>query len=296
MIKQLKEKGISISMACKTLEISSSGYYACDKNKRLSDRAIEDQEILLKMNEIHQKSRGTYGEPRLRVSLKSFGFSTGKKRIVRLMKTAGISGLNKKRFRVKTTDSKHNLPIAQRIIQTENKATLPKQPNEVWAGDITYIPTKEGWMYLSVYLDMFTRKIVGYEVEDNMCSDLVLRSLESAVMRQKPERKKKNLTVHSDRGSQYASKALRKRLHLLGITASMSRKGNCYDNAYAESFFHTLKTELVYRRKFNTKKEAKQSIFEYIETWYNQRRLHSSLGYMSPIDYEKLYEKNHVTA
>jgi transposase InsO family protein len=202
------------------------------------------------------------------------------------MREAGIEGVARKRYRVKTTESNHELPIADRVFQVEEPATFPTRPNEVWAGDITYVPTDEGWLYLTVQLDIFTRKVVGYAMTDHLRTEAVLEALQHAIMSQglDPER---SLVSHSDRGCQYASEAYRTKLKELGITASMSRRGNCYDNAYAESFFHTLKVELVHRRRFRTRREAMAAIFEYIEVWYNRRRIHSALGYRAPMEYER---------
>jgi transposase InsO family protein len=199
------------------------------------------------------------------------------------MRRAGLFGCARKRFRIRTTDSNHDLPIAPRVFQVEREKTLPTGPNQVWAGDITYIPTDEGWLFLTIQLDVFTRKVVGYALTDHLRAEAVQEALNQAVQGQDPD---EGLISHSDRGCQYASAGYRQMLEELGITASMSRRGNCYDNAYAESFFHTLKVELIHRQKFKTRAEATQAIFEYIEVWYNRRRLHSSLGYLSPADYE----------
>jgi putative transposase len=200
------------------------------------------------------------------------------------MKAAGLAGCAKRQFRPITTNSNHHYPIAPRVFKVENPKTLPKRPNEIWVGDITYVPTDEGWLYLSTQLDVFTRKIVGYALTDHLRAEAVLEALRMGVSAQglNPT----GLISHSDRGCQYAAEEYRMELMKLGITASMSRRGNCYDNAYAETFFHTLKVELVHRRRFRTRLEASKAIFEYIEVWYNRRRLHSSLGYMSPADYE----------
>lgn len=270
---------ISVYVSCKVLMLSRSGYYAW-RERPASVRKIETEILVNQIREIHEKSRGTYGSPRILAKLKLVGNNCGKKRVEKLMKEAGLSGKQKKRF-VKTTDSKHNLPIAERIFQTENQETMPVKPNQIWTSDITYVATDEGWLFLAIFLDLFTRKIVGFSMNNNMRTELILDALEMALGRQSiPD------VGHSDRGSQYASDAYRGRLAQLGITASMSRKGNCYDNAFAESFFHSLKVELIYRRKFKTREEAINAIFEYIEVWYNRERLHSSLGYQSPVEYE----------
>jgi transposase InsO family protein len=201
------------------------------------------------------------------------------------MREEEIASESVKKFKIATTDSNHDLPIADRIFETENIDAI-MAPNQVWSGDITYVATDEGWLFLAVFLDLFTRKIVGFSSDDNMRMELVMNALDMALGRQ--DARDGELIAHTDRGSQYAGDAYRKKLQLAGIVASMSRKGNCWDNAHCESFFHSLKTELVYRRKFKTREEAKQAIFEWIEQWYNRQRLHSSLGYMSPVDYETL--------
>jgi putative transposase len=277
---------IPAALVCILLQVSRSGFYAWSK-RPASERAAEEEKLIAKMREIHNQSRGTYGEPRIRDQLKQDGESLGKSRVVRLMKKAGISGILKKRYRVKTTDSEHDLPIAERIFKTEEAATHPERPNQIWASDISYVPTDEGFVFLGTYLDVFTRKVTGFAVEDHMRTDLLLQALDMALGRQALTSEK--LLSHSDRGSQYASEMYRERLKERGITASMSRKGNCYDNAFAESFFATLKKELVYRNHFRTKAEAKKAIFEYIEVWYNRRRLHSSLGFKSPVQFEELH-------
>jgi transposase InsO family protein len=200
------------------------------------------------------------------------------------MKNAEISGLIKKRYKIRTTDSNHSDPIAPRIFQTEEPATHPTRPNELWASDISYVSTLEGFLYLATYLDVFTRKVVGFSMGESLETSLILEALEMALGRQKAVGV--GLISHSDRGCQYASKVYRKRLDSIQIRASMSRKGNCYDNAFAESFFATLKKELIYRKEYKNKEEAKKSIFEFIEVWYNQKRIHSSIGYKTPIQFE----------
>ncbi len=201
------------------------------------------------------------------------------------MKKAGISGLIKPRFKVKTTDSNHENPIAERVFKTEEPSTHPVKPNEIWASDVSYIPTDEGFVYLATYLDLCTRKVVGFSTDDHMRTELILTALEMALGRQNLINGE--LLSHSDRGCQYASEDYRNKLESLGVRASMSRKGNCWDNAFAESFFATLKKELIYRKSYKTKEEAKKSIFEYIEVWYNRNRIHSSIGYMTPVQYEE---------
>lgn len=201
------------------------------------------------------------------------------------MRENEIASESVKKFKVQTTDSNHDLPVADRIFETENAASV-MAPDQVYVGDITYVWTEEGFLFLAIFMDIFTRKIVGHRAEDNMRTELVLEALSMALGRQDVERGQ--LIAHSDRGSQYSSEKLREKMNLCGIIASMSRKGNCWDNAHCESFFHSLKTELVYRTTFKTREEAKQAIFEWIECWYNSERRHSSLGYMAPNEYEKL--------
>jgi transposase InsO family protein len=201
------------------------------------------------------------------------------------MKMQGLVGAAAKKFKVKTTDSDHDLPIADRIFKTEKAQEQVTRPNQYWASDITYIPTEEGWVFLAIFLDLFTRKVVGLSMEDNMRVGLILKALQMALGRQNIA-SANELVGHSDRGSQYAAEAYTELLKAHGISAGMSRRGNCHDNAYAESFFHTLKVELIHRRKFKTRKEAVEAKFEYIEVWYNRQRLHSSLGYKSPVEYE----------
>jgi putative transposase len=279
-------ENIPVLTSCETLEVSRSGYYAW-VGRPVSERAAENAALIAEIVTIHKQSRETYGLPRICAKLKELGKLAGRNRVSNLMKKAGVSGLIQRRYVVKTTDSHHDFPIAPRIFKTEEFETHPIRPNEIWASDISYVPTEEGFVFLGTYLDIFTKKVVGFATEDHMKTTLLFQALEMALGRQ-------NLTAgglisHSDRGTQYASEDYRECLKRNKITASMSRKGNCYDNAFAESFFATLKKELVYRCKFKTKDEAKKAIFEYIEVWYNRERLHSSIGFMSPVQFEELH-------
>ena len=278
------ENNIDIKLGCLTLDVSRSGYYAWLERPQ-SERAKENAVLLERIKALHETSKQTYGSPRMTVMLQTEGLVCSEKRVARIMRDSDIASEAVKKFKVVTTNSNHDLPIAPREFETEN-ADAVMAPNQVWTGDITYIPTNEGWLYLAVFLDIFTRKIVGFSSDDNMEAKLVVDALDMAIERQNINRNE--LIAHSDRGSQYASEALRKRLAILGIITSMSCKGNCYDNAHVESFFHSLKTELVYRTEFKTREEAKQAIFVWIEAWYNRQRLHSSLEYMSPEEYEKI--------
>ena len=273
-----------MKLLCDTIEISRSGYYAWRKRPE-SERDQKNQALKARIRLIHEKSDGTYGSPRITAELRAEGTSCGKNRVARLMKEEGLASESVKKFKIKTTDSNHDLPIAERIFETENVEAV-MSPNQVWGGDITYVETEEGWLFLAIFLDLFTRKVVGFSCDDNMRTELVLKALSMALGRQ--DVNEGELITHSDRGSQYAADEYRQKLEAAGIIASMSRKGNCYDNAHVESFFHSLKTELVYRRNFKTRQEAKQAIFEWIEIWYNRQRRHSSLEYMSPEEYEKL--------
>lgn len=277
-------ENIDVSLSCRVLGLSRSGYYAW-MGRSESERNKQNEILIAEIMRIHFDSRKTYGLPRIKEKLKSLGKSCGKTRISQLMKKADICGLIKQKFKIKTTNSNHTNPIADRIFKTEEIDTHPLRVNQIWASDISYISTGEGFLFLATYLDLFSRKVVGFAMEDNMETELLLQALDMALGRQ-------GLTVgelvqHSDRGSQYASEVYREKLKSLGLIASMSRKGNCYDNAFAESFFATLKKELIYRNHYKTKEEAKKAIFEYIEVWYNRQRIHSSIGYMTPVQFEE---------
>lgn len=280
----MAEQGIPVSLVCETLKVSRSGFYAWQVRVQ-SQRSLDNMILLEKIKMIHNNSRNTYGLPRIKEQLSQMGYSCGKKRIANLMKKAGISGLIQARFQPQTTDSNHTFSIAERIIKTEDPATHPLCPNEGWASDISFIPTEEGFLYLATFVDLCTRKVVGFSTADHMKTELITDALDMALGRQGLI--EGTLVVHSDRGSQYASDQYGLKLNSLGIQISMSRKGNCWDNAFAESFFATLKKELVYRKTFRSKEEAKKAIFEYIEVWYNKKRLHSSIGYKTPIQFEE---------
>jgi putative transposase len=280
----VSENGFSVKLLCRVLELSRSGYYAW-LSRPESSRKRQTEALALEIKKIHEESRGTYGLPRIKEKLKQLGHSHGNSRIEAVMKRSGISGLKRRRFKIKTTDSNHESPIAERVFKTEEPHTHPVKMNQLWASDISYIHTDEGVLYLATYLDLFTRKLVGFATDDHMRTELLLAALNMALMRQ--GLLYGELTSHSDRGSQYASEDYRAKLKFLGIKASMSRSGNCYDNAFAESFFATLKKELIYRTRFTTKAQAKKAIFEYIEVWYNRNRIHSSIGYKTPIQFEE---------
>lgn len=284
MVELVNTEGVAVNLACDTLEVSRSGYYAWLKRPE-SERSKEEYILLAHIKAIHEKTRRTYGSPRMTCELQSMGIKCSKNRVARIMRENGVASEAIRKFKITTTDSNHNLPIAERIFETENVQAV-MAPNQVWSGDITYVSTEEGFLFLAIFMDLFTRKIVGFSSDDNMRTELILNALEMALGRQNIN--DGETIVHTDRGSQYASEGFTKKLQLCGIVASMSRRGNCWDNAHCESFFHSLKTELVYRTNFKTREEAKQSIFEWIETWYNRQRRHSSLEYMAPEEFEKI--------
>jgi transposase InsO family protein len=277
------KKDHPILKLCLHLEVSVSGYY--DWQRRLShpgQRALEDQVLVQAIGRIHARSRQTYGAPRVEKELRQNGRCHGRNRIARLMKEQGLCGRQKGRYRVQTTDSNHDQPIAPNRLAEAPKATAP---NQLWVADITYIETKEGWLYLAAILDLYSRKIVGWAMSERIDTALVLKALAMALLHRRPPAK---LLFHTDRGVQYASGDYRQALGKAGLIASMSRRGNCYDNATMESFWSTLKLELVYRLSFENRIQARMQIFDYIETFYNRQRAHSALGYHSPVDFELL--------
>lgn len=270
-----------VTRMCQVLRVSSSGYYA-SRGRPLSQREQDNQGIVNQIKEIHTASRETYGSPRVHAALVRQGIHCNKKRVERLMRVHKIRGKQRGRRRVKTTDSAHNLPVAPNLLRRQFQADTP---NRKWVTDITYIPTDQGWLYLAAVVDLFSRRVVGWSMGSTMQGSLVKNALWMAIADRRPPA---GLLHHSDRGSQYASFAYQSLLGDYQIVASMSRTGNCYDNAPMESFFGTLKCELVHDRHYRTRAQARQDIFEYIEVFYNRKRLHSSLGYLSPAQYEQL--------
>jgi transposase InsO family protein len=271
----------SIARLCQVLGVSKSGYYDWQKRQlQPGPRAQENRALRDQIKAICQASRHTYGSPRVRAQLRKAGRRHGRNRIARLMKEQGLFGRQKGRWRVRTTDSNHCEPIApNRLAQ----AGPPRRANQVWVGDITFVQTTEGWLYVAAILDLYTRKVVGWNMSGNIDTALVAGALRMALIRQAPPEK---LIFHSDRGIQYASGAYRNALARASLVPSMSRKANCYDNATMESFWSTLKLELIYRRTFQTRQQARAEIFDYIETFYNRQRAHSALGYLCPVDFE----------
>ena len=263
------------------LEVSPSGYYAW-RERPPSQRAKANEVLVKEIKAIHAESHATYGSPRVHGELVNRGLRVSKNRVVRLMRAENIQSRRKKK-RPSTTESRHDYPIAPNLLQQDFQAATP---NEKWLSDITYIPTVEGWLYLAAVLDLFSRKIVGWAMEDHLESELVELAFQMAVNNR---HKVSGLLHHSDRGSQYAGAAYQALIQAHRVTPSMSRTGNCYDNAPMESFFSTLKGELVDWHNYQTRAEARTSIFAYIEGFYNRYRLHSSLGYLSPEEFERRF-------
>lgn len=267
---------------CSALELSKSGYYAWCKRPP-SPRSQENEQLSEQIQQIHQASRRTYGAPRIHASLKEKGFQVGRHRVARLMSEQGICVRPKRKFKV-TTDSNHAFPIAENVLNREFKVM---EPDKAWVADITYIPTAQGWLYLAVIIDLFSRRVVGWSMAEHMRVDLVMGALQAALGHRVAAAS--GLLFHSDRGSQYASHEYREALQAAGIACSMSRKGNCWDNSVAESFFGTLKSELVHEREYETREDAKTDIVEWIEVFYNRERKHSTLNYCSPVQFEQQY-------
>jgi putative transposase len=269
-----------IRTMCRVLGISSSGYYAW-ASRTESKRTVANRQLLDDIRRIHIASNRTYGSPRVHAVLRRNGQPVGRSRIETLMRRAGIVGLTALPRRTRTTDSRHSYPIAPNLLARNFTAQVP---NQVWLADLTYIRTEEGWLYLAAILDAYTRKIVGWSMRDTLHTEIALDALTMALERQRPA---VGLVHHSDRGIQYAAEAYRQILATANITPSMSRKGNCWDNAPMESFFHTLKTERVHHCVYATRDQARRDLFAYIEGFYNSHRLHSALGYISPADMER---------
>ncbi len=277
-----------VAFMCRHLGLSPSGYYSWEK-RPVSRRRQEDERLIPKIRDSHRGSRGTYGSPRVYDDLKDQGETAGRHKIARLMRENGITARPLKKFR-KTTDSNHSFPVAPNLLERRFNVDSPDQ---VWVSDITYIWTARGWAYLAVIVDLFSRRVVGWALENHMRTELVLKALEMA-------RGHRNippgLIFHSDRGVQYASKEFREKLAEYGIIQSMSRKGDCWDNAVAESFFATIKRELVRKCFWLNQKAARAGIHEYIEVFYNRRRKHSTNGNLSPVEYERRFDNHAAVA
>lgn len=264
---------------CLVMEVSRSGYYAFRKRPK-SEKRIRNEKLLIEIKRIYWEHKKRYGSPRIWNQLSREGISCSENRVARLMNRAELVGIQRDRFRA-TTDSGHDYPVWPNILQRDFSV---ERPDTVWVSDITYVWTWEGWLYVSVLLDLYSRGIVGLAMDKTIAESLPLQALQQAITRRNPA---KGLICHSDRGSQYAGNGFKDLLASHGFIGSMSRKGDCWDNAVAESFFHTLKVELVRRTAFKTREEAKNQIFEYVEMYYNRKRAHSTIGYLSPFDYER---------
>lgn len=273
----------AVMFLCSLAQVSRSGYYDW-LGRSESNRSRENRSLLVMIKSSYHESRETYGAIRVHRDIHNQGTECGKNRVARLMKVSGLKSIHKLKYRPQTTQSKANDLVSPNVISQDFTA---KTENQKWGCDISYIETKEGWLYLAIVMDFFSRKIVGFDIGFSLQADLCCRALEKAFSLRLPPRE---LIHHSDRGTQYASFPYRQLLKKHAVIQSMSRKGNCYDNAMVESFFHTLKVELVYRQKYSTREEARRSIEQYIMSFYNNKRLHSSLGYRSPVEFENLHK------
>ncbi len=280
---QAHQATFSVSRMCRVFGVSRSGFYEWlsrpESAHKQADRCLAGE-----IKQTFEENRQTYGTRRIQDALRDQGQRVSRDRIGRLMAQQGLRCKTRRRFRA-TTNSNHRLPVAPNHLNRQFQAA---EPDRAYVGDITYVATGEGWLYLAVFLDLFSRQVVGWAMSAWMTADLVVDALRMARWRRRPG---KGLLVHSDRGSQYASGRFQALLSEHGYVCSMSRKGNCWDNAPAESFFHTLKTELIHHRRFETREQAKQEIFEYIEVFYNRQRKHSTLGYRTPVEFDQLHRK-----
>jgi putative transposase len=273
-----REAGLSVERACQLCKVSPSGYYAW-QDRSASKHQRDDMIYLAHIRSAFRESNGTYGSPRMTVELQEQGLDIGRRRVARLMKDNGLHARQKRRFKC-TTDSQHNYPVYPNLLLQDFTAS---RPNEKWGVDISYIWTREGWLYLAVVIDLYARRVVGHACSDRLKKGLALDALDLAVaLRQPPP----GLIHHSDRGSQYCSYEYQARLKKYAMKGSMSAKGNCYDNAVVETFFKTIKSELIWRTSFATRKEAENMIGQYIDGFYNPKRRHSTLNYVSPMQFE----------
>ena len=276
-----RQKGAyPIVVLCRVMRVCRSGYYSWRRHGKSSHRQ-RNESLLSLVREIHRISGSSYGARRISKKLQGHGFKCGRVRSRTLMKLAGITAKGRRKFKV-TTNSKHNLPVAENLLNRQFEVT---QPDRVWGSDITYIWTRQGWIYLAVVLDLFSRRVVGWAMSNRITRHLVMDALNMAFYRRHPA---SGLIFHSDRGSQYCSNDFQMMLKRNGMICSMSRKGNCWDNAPLESFFGTLKTERIFNSNYKTRDQARNDIVDYIEMFYNCQRLHSYLGYLSPMDFEKM--------
>jgi transposase InsO family protein len=272
-----------ISTMCRVLEVSRAGYYAW-RARPLCDRVKDDRVLTAKIREIQRQVKSRYGSPRTHQELKALGFKCGENRVARVMRNAGIRAKSAPKFRV-TTNSEHDHAIAPNVLDRQFSIEKNRQPDQTWVSDITYIPTREGWLYLSVIIDLSTRMVVGWSMRTRLDQELALNALRMA-LKHRSVRGGSPLVHHSDRGAQYAGGAYQLLLKEAGFTTSMSRPGDCWDNAVAESFFATLTKELLIDGVFESRQQGCRAVFEFIEVWYNRQRRHSSLGYRTPAEYE----------
>jgi len=281
----MKDHGEEFSVAgmCRALEVSHSGYYRW-RSRPQSKREKENERVWDQIRAIHDESRQSYGSPKVCRKLRQSGETLNHKRVERLMRVHGIKAKRARKFKA-TTTARHNLPVAENVLGRRFQTT---RPDEVWASDITYIWTAEGWLYLVVFLDLYSRLVVGWAVSEQLTAGFVEQAF---MMGQQRRGEAVSPLVHSDRGSQYASSSFRERLAAWKCPQSMSRKGNCWDNAVAESFFGVLKSEMVHHERFATRQEAKDKLFDYIEVFYNRSRIHSATGYLSPAEYEARFQR-----
>lgn len=279
MFIRKERKHYPISLLCKTLMVSRSGYYKY-LSQKMAIKAQEDANILEIIRFYYSKSNGTYGLPRITAAMRKSGLRVNKKRISRLMRLNNIRAKTKRKFRVTTRVNK-KMQASENLLCGKFYSV---EQDKIWTSDITYLWTKEGWLYLAVIMDIYSRKIVGWSAGSSLSTNLIIKALRMAVLHRNPS---EGIILHSDRGSQYTSRTFRKLLKSNKITQSMSSSGNCYDNAITESFFHTLKTELTFWERYQTREDAKRSLFNYIEVFYNRQRLHSALGYLSPVEFEE---------
>lgn len=278
-MKELSNR-VPVAFLCRHFGVSRSGFYAYKPTRSQHSRTRRDF-LKKEIKRLFEASKGTYGSPRIFHDLMKKGIPCSENTVAAIMRKMGLCADLKKKFKIMTTDSNHEDPIAPRLFKTEDFNVT--HPNEIWAGDITYLRHGDKFMYLAVVLDLYTRKVVGWSITKGLHTQGVVDALKMAFDR---EGNTAGIIFHSDRGVQFASQQFRDFLDGKKALPSMSRKGNCYDNAFVESFFKSLKSELIYRESFETEKDLKSAIFEYIETWYNRKRLHSSLGYLSPVEYE----------
>jgi transposase InsO family protein len=271
-----------VRLMCRVLAVSVSGFYAA-QGRAPSARAQRDQVLRLKVRAAHRQSRRRYGAPRVHGELTTQGERVAKKRVARLMREDGLVGRRPRRF-VRTTDSRHADPIAPNVLDRQFGVDQVAGPNRVWVSDITYLPTREGWLFLAIVLDLASRRVVGWALRETLEAELAVAALRMALAARRPA---PGLIHHSDRGSQYTGGAYQAVLAAHGLVGSMSKKGDCWDNAVAESFFATLETELLLEADWATRAEARHAVFEFIEVWYNRERRHSSLGYRSPAAFEE---------